>query len=250
MRTPSLWLGGTPSLWLGVPPSTRHAHSRAPLAPQHARAVTLRAFPGCAEPGTSCRAAQQSVSGYTGRPAAGVRRRTAEQERAQLHKAAGCSAAAQHAARKAAHASATSSAATAAPAESDGAAQVALRPARRSSRPTRLDWGLPGYWDGRPPPDARSSGGAKGGWQSKARVPARGNDLVRYLGQALLALRDSDSVSRVLAGQDLHKRESTKCGPLTLSPLASSDLHCAESWGRDKGGCWALSVAQQPSAAA
>ena len=223
MIVASLWLGGTPSLWLGAPPSSRHAQSRAPLAPQHARAVTLRALPGCAQPGTSSLAAQQSVSAYHGRPAAGVGRRTAEQERAQRHKAAGCSAAAQNAARKAAHASATSSTATAAPTESDGAAQVALRPARRSSRSTPLDWGLPGYWDGRPPPDARSGGGANRGWQSKARGPARGNDLVRYLGQALLALRDSDSVSRVLAGQDLHKRESTKCGPLTLSPLASTE---------------------------
>ena len=44
-------------------------------------------------------------------------------------------------------------------------------------------------------------------------MPARGNDLVRYLGQALLALRDNDSLSQVLAGQELHKRESTKCGP-------------------------------------
>lgn len=229
MIVPSLWLGETSSLWLGVPPSTRLAHLRAPLAPQHARAVTLHAFPGCAQPGTLCLAAQQSVSGYNCRPAAGVGRRTAEQERAQLHKAAGCSTAAQNVARKATHGLATSSAATAARTEPDGAAQVALRPARRSSQATRLDW-LPGAWDGRPPPDARSGGGASGAWHGKARMPARGNDLVRYLGQALLALRDSDSLSQVLAGQQLHKRESTKCGPLTLSPLASSNTYCAKSW--------------------
>ena len=245
MIGPSLWLGETPLLWLGVPLSTRHAHLRAPLAPQHARAVPLRAFPGCAQPGTSCLAAQQSLSGYTGRPAARVGRRAAEQERAQLRKAAGCSTAAQNVARKAAHALATTSAVTAAQTESDSAAQVAQRPARRSAQASRLDW-LPGAWDGRPSPDARSGGGGSGAWQGKARMPAwqskartptRGNDLVRRLGQALLALRDSDSLSQVLAGQELHKRESTKCGPLTLSPLASSDLHCAKAWARDKGRC-------------
>ena len=222
MLGPLFYLGSTPPL-LGVPPSTRQAHMRALLAPLDAHNVTLREFSGCRAGRTSRVAAQQSVSGSSGRLAAGVGRRTAEQERAQLHKPAGCSAAAQNRARKAMHALATTSATTAAHTESDAAAQLALRPARRSSQAAPLDW-LPGAWDGRPAPNARSGSGPSGARHGKARKPMRGNELVRHLGEALLALREGESPSQVLAGQRLDKRESTKCGPLTSSFLGQCVL--------------------------
>ena len=208
-----------PSSWLGVPPGTWHAHWHAPLALQYAHIVTLRAFPCRAQPRALRLAAQQSVSGYSGRSAAGLGRCTAEQERTRLHTAAGCGTAAENVARKATHALATSSAAPATQTERDGAAQLELRPARRSARATRLDWST-GPWDGSPPSEARDAGGTGGAPHGNARTPPRGSELVKYhLGPALMALREGESPSKVLAGQELGKREATQCGPPSLSRL-------------------------------